>query len=186
MAYVVRYDLSKSEQDYPQLLEYLHLIGARRLLDSQWMVRSGATRDAVYQGIRAQIDSNHALLVCLVGSAVGANLKHPLGEIWVHFPRRGTAVGRLRCLQEFPVRHHVLLMMSLRIPAFSFSLAFLLLMSATIESKIGEAMFSFFNPSWSFVAWSSVVAAISARFFWVRFSPRQCQARGGASIRICA
>jgi hypothetical protein len=81
MAYVVRYDLSKSEQDYPQLLEYLHLIGARRLLDSQWMVRSGATRDAVYQGIRAQIDSNHALLVCLVGSAVGANLKHPLGEI---------------------------------------------------------------------------------------------------------
>jgi len=45
------------------------------------MVRSGATRDAVYQGIRAHIDSNDALLVCLVGSAVGTNLKHPLGEI---------------------------------------------------------------------------------------------------------
>ncbi len=79
--YVVSYDLRKPEQDYPQLLEYLHLIGARRLLDSQWMVRSGATRDAVYQGIRAHLDSNDALLVCLVGSAVGANLKHPLGEI---------------------------------------------------------------------------------------------------------
>jgi len=79
--YVVSYDLSKPEQHYPQLLEYLHLLGARRLLDSQWMVRSGATSDAVYQGIRAHIDSNDALLVCLVGSAVGTNLKHPLGEI---------------------------------------------------------------------------------------------------------
>jgi hypothetical protein len=79
--YVVSYDLSQPEQQYPQLLEYLHLIGARRLLDSQWMVRSGATRDAVYQGIRAHLDSNDALLVCLVGSAVGTNLKHPLGEI---------------------------------------------------------------------------------------------------------
>ena len=79
--YVVSYDLCKPEQDYPQLLEYLQLIGARRLLDSQWIVRSGATRDAVYSGIRAHLDSNDALLVCLVGSAVGANLKHPLGEI---------------------------------------------------------------------------------------------------------
>jgi hypothetical protein len=79
--YVVSYDLSKPEQHYPHLLEYLHLIGARRLPDSQWMVRSGATRDAVYHGIRAHIDSNDALLVCLVGSAVGTNLKHPLGEI---------------------------------------------------------------------------------------------------------
>jgi hypothetical protein len=80
--YAVSYDLSKPEQEYPQLLEYLHLIGARRLLDSQWMVRSGATRDAVYNGIRGYLDTNDALLVCLVGSAVGANLKHPLGEIW--------------------------------------------------------------------------------------------------------
>jgi hypothetical protein len=73
--YVVSYDLSKPEQDYPQLLEYLHLIGARRLLDSQWLVRSGATRDAVYQGIRAQIDSNDALLVCLVGKRGGRELE---------------------------------------------------------------------------------------------------------------
>jgi hypothetical protein len=79
--YVVSYDLSKPEQDYPQLLEYLQLIGARRLLGSQWMVRSGATRDAVYKGIRAHIDTADGLLVCLVGSAVGANLQHPLGEI---------------------------------------------------------------------------------------------------------
>jgi hypothetical protein len=79
--YVVSYDLSKPEQEYPHLLDYLRLIGARRLLDSQWIVRSGATRDTVYKGIRAHLDTNHALLVCLVGSAVGANLKHPLGEI---------------------------------------------------------------------------------------------------------
>lgn len=79
--YVVSYDLSKPEADYPQLLEHLRLIGARRVLDSQWMVRSGATRDAMYQGVRAHLDANDALLVCLVGSAVGANLKLSLGEI---------------------------------------------------------------------------------------------------------
>lgn len=79
--YVVSYDLSKPEEDYPQLVEYLHLIGARRVLYSQWIVRTGATRDAVYKGIRAHLGSNDGLLVCLVGSAVGANLKHPLNEV---------------------------------------------------------------------------------------------------------
>ena len=78
--YAVSYDLSNPEQDYPQLLEYLHLIGARRLLDSQWMVRSGATRDAVYQGIRAHINLNDALLVCLVGSAGGGDLEASVGR----------------------------------------------------------------------------------------------------------
>ena len=79
--YVVSFDLAKPEQEYTQLMEYLQLLGARRLLDSQWMVRSGATRDAVYKGIRAHLDTDDAVLVCLVGSAVGANLKHPLSEI---------------------------------------------------------------------------------------------------------
>ncbi|HEX7892866.1 MAG TPA: hypothetical protein VF447_01655 [Terriglobales bacterium] len=79
--YLVSYDLKKPEQDYPQLVEYLNLIGAHRVLYAQWLVRSGATRDAVYNGIRAHLESNDGLLVCLIDSAVGANLKHPLGEI---------------------------------------------------------------------------------------------------------
>jgi hypothetical protein len=79
--YLVSYNLSKPEDDYPQLVEYLNLIGARRVLFSQWIVRSGATRDAVYNGIRVHLDSSDGLLVCLVDSAVGANLKSPLGEI---------------------------------------------------------------------------------------------------------
>lgn len=62
------------------MIEYLHLIGVRRVLLSQWIVRSGATRDAVYNGIRAYLGPSDGLLVCLVGSAVGVNLKQ-LGEI---------------------------------------------------------------------------------------------------------
>lgn len=79
--YLVSYNLARPEQEYPQLVEYLNLIGARRVLFSEWIVRSGATRDAVYNGIRAHLDHNDGLLVCLVDSAVGANLKIPLGEI---------------------------------------------------------------------------------------------------------
>ena len=79
--YTVSFDLSKPEQEYPELVKYLHLIGARRILLSQWVVRSGATRDAVYHGIREYLCPGDRLLVCLVGSAVGANLEIPLGEI---------------------------------------------------------------------------------------------------------
>ena len=79
--YLVSYNLNKPEQDYPELVDYLYLIGARKVLDSEWLVRSGATRDAVYKGVKAHLESGDGLLVCLVQSAVGDNLTHPLGEI---------------------------------------------------------------------------------------------------------
>jgi hypothetical protein len=79
--YLVSNNLNKPEQDYPELVEYLYLIGARKVLDSEWLVRSGATRDAVYKGVKAHLESGDGLLVCLVQSAVGDNLTHPLGEI---------------------------------------------------------------------------------------------------------
>lgn len=79
--YLVSYRLSKPEEDYPELLGYLELIGAQRVLNSEWLVRSGATRDAVYKGVKAHLGSEDGVLVCLVQSAVGDNLTHPLGEI---------------------------------------------------------------------------------------------------------
>src|SRR5207248_723265 len=72
--YLVSYNLNKPEQDYPELVDYLYLIGARKVLDSEWLVRSGATRDAVYKGVKAHLESGDGLLVCLVQSAVGDNL----------------------------------------------------------------------------------------------------------------
>lgn len=79
--YLVSCDLNKPEADYPELLEYLQLIGARKILKSSWLVRSGATRDSVYKGVKAHLESSDAVLVCLVQSAVGDNLGHPLSEI---------------------------------------------------------------------------------------------------------
>jgi hypothetical protein len=53
--YLFSYDLNKSEKDYPELAEYLRLIGARKVLKSEWLVRNGATRDAVYNGVKANL-----------------------------------------------------------------------------------------------------------------------------------
>ena len=33
--YLVSYNLNKPEQDYPELVDYLYLIGARKVLDSE-------------------------------------------------------------------------------------------------------------------------------------------------------
>lgn len=63
------------------MIEYLHLIGARKILNSGWLVRSDATRDGVYKGVKAHLADDDAVLVCLIQSAVGDNLAHPLGEI---------------------------------------------------------------------------------------------------------
>jgi len=79
--YLVSYRLSKPEEDYPELLSYMKLIGAQRVLNSDWLVRSGATRDAVYKGVKTHLGGEDGVLVCLVHSAVGDNLAHPLGEI---------------------------------------------------------------------------------------------------------
>lgn len=79
--FLVSYDLNKPESEYPQLLAYLKLIGAKKVLGSGWLVRSSATRDAVYKGVRTHLDRDDTVLVCLIQSAVGDNLAHPLGEI---------------------------------------------------------------------------------------------------------
>jgi hypothetical protein len=79
--YLVSYDLNQPEHRYPELLEYLTLIGARKVLESEWLVRSGATRDAVYNGVKANLSNGDGLLVCLVQSAIRDNLARTLGEI---------------------------------------------------------------------------------------------------------
>lgn len=78
---MVSCDLNKSEDQYPELMEYLQLIGAQKILKSGWLVRSGATRDSVYKGVKAHLGESDAVLVCLVQSAVGDNLAQPLSEI---------------------------------------------------------------------------------------------------------
>lgn len=79
--YLISCDLNKPEENYLELIEYLQLIGARKILNSGWLVRSGATRDSVYKGVKTHLEADDAVLVCLIQSAVGDNLGCPLEEI---------------------------------------------------------------------------------------------------------
>jgi hypothetical protein len=71
--YLVSYDLNQPEQNYPELVEYLRLIGARKVLQSEWLVRTSAMGDAVYNGVKADLGSGDGI-VSLTGS-VGSREK---------------------------------------------------------------------------------------------------------------
>ena len=70
MRYVISYDLVTPGQNYEPLWEALGRFGARRLLQSQWIVRwNGTTAATIRDIIRAYIDVNDRLLVtCLDGT----------------------------------------------------------------------------------------------------------------------
>ena len=79
--YLVSYDLNKPEKDYPKLIDHLEAIGAHRVLYSEWFVRSSSTRDEVYNNVKRYIDNNDSLLVCVVESAIGCNLKYDISKV---------------------------------------------------------------------------------------------------------
>lgn len=78
---LISYDLIKPEKDYPKLIEYLEGIGAKRVLYSEWMLRTDSGRDAIFNSVKARVDENDALMVCELDSVIGTNLKHPLGDL---------------------------------------------------------------------------------------------------------
>jgi len=72
-------NLNKPENDYPKLITYLEQIGAKRVLYSEWMLKSNDSRDAIFDDVRRCIDADDRLMVCDVNSAIGtANLMHAL------------------------------------------------------------------------------------------------------------
>ena len=79
--YLISYDLNKPEKDYPKLISYLESISAHRVLYSEWFLRSSSDRDAVYNAVKSRIDDNDGLLVCVVDSAIGCNLKYDISKV---------------------------------------------------------------------------------------------------------
>lgn len=49
--YLISYDLIKPEKDYPDLIDHLEQIGAKRILLSEWALRGDFTAKDVYADV---------------------------------------------------------------------------------------------------------------------------------------
>jgi hypothetical protein len=68
----VSYDLLKPGKDYSALINRLKLHGARRVLLSQWMLKSNMTAAQLRDDLKMFIDSNDRLLVINVNNGTMA------------------------------------------------------------------------------------------------------------------
>jgi hypothetical protein len=64
----VGYDLDKPGQDYHKLIAELQRLGAKRALESQWMLRSDMTCAGVRDHLQKFMDANDRLLVVKVAT----------------------------------------------------------------------------------------------------------------------
>lgn len=75
--YLISYDLDKPGKDYKDLLAFLRQIGATRILESVWLLKSNLSHEALRDQIRAngRMDSSDRILVAgLSGAAAWYNL----------------------------------------------------------------------------------------------------------------
>ncbi len=61
--YVISYDLDSPGRDYPRIWKELSRLGAKRVLLSQWVMKSNNTAGQLRDYFKDFIDSNHRLLV---------------------------------------------------------------------------------------------------------------------------
>lgn len=59
----VSYDLDKPGQNYQDLWDELESLGAKRVQDSVWVLRSDDTAEALFNILQRHIDKNDRLLV---------------------------------------------------------------------------------------------------------------------------
>lgn len=59
----VSYDLPKPGQDYPSLTTALKNLGAKKILQSHWVLRSASTAVELREHLKPFIDSNDRLFV---------------------------------------------------------------------------------------------------------------------------
>lgn len=79
--YLISYDLVKPEKDYPKLIDFLEKAGAKKVLLSDWMLKTADSREAVFNAAKAHIDGNDRLMVSALDSAIGTgNLLHSLKD----------------------------------------------------------------------------------------------------------
>jgi hypothetical protein len=82
--YLVSYDLIKPEKDYPDLINTLTGIGAKRVLYSEWMFsRSNTSTSKVFDYVRSngKMDGNDKLLVVDVADWVSVNTMAEISKV---------------------------------------------------------------------------------------------------------
>ena len=67
--FLVSYDLNSPGQLYPPIVARLTALGAKRVLYSQWMLRSAKNTVALRDDLLGHIDANDGLLVIDVSDA---------------------------------------------------------------------------------------------------------------------
>lgn len=75
--YLITYDLDRPGQDYTDLLAYLRKLGATRVLESVWLLKSDLEHGALRDQIRSngRVDTNDRILVVgLNGAGAWHNL----------------------------------------------------------------------------------------------------------------
>lgn len=60
---VVSYDLNRPGQDYPAIIKRLEQLGAKRILYSQWMLKTDMTAAQLRDDLQRFIDQSDLLLV---------------------------------------------------------------------------------------------------------------------------
>jgi hypothetical protein len=67
--HVVSYDLHTPGQNYPAIVQRLQALGAKRVLFSQWMLKSSMTAEQLRDDLVRYIDVNDRILVVDVTNA---------------------------------------------------------------------------------------------------------------------
>ena len=75
MLYIVSYDLMKSGQDYPRIIDRLKQWGGLRVLYSVWLVRTDSTSVQLRNDLQSHLDANDRIVVAkLTGEAAWRSL----------------------------------------------------------------------------------------------------------------
>jgi hypothetical protein len=77
---LITYDLRKPGQNYQPLWDRLEALGAIRVLESVWAVKTAATAAAIRDDLQRYIDPNDGLVVARIASAAWRNLIGQSGQ----------------------------------------------------------------------------------------------------------
>jgi hypothetical protein len=72
--HLISYDLDKPGQNYPRIITELERLGAKKVLYSEWMLKSNYSDVQLRDHLQGFIDGNDMLLVVTVSSAAWNSL----------------------------------------------------------------------------------------------------------------
>lgn len=72
--YLVSYDLDKPGQDYPRIIAELERLGAKKVLYSEWLLKSNSSHTQLRDHLQKFVDANDMLLVVAASAAAWNSL----------------------------------------------------------------------------------------------------------------